>query len=617
MENYQTYIDNVNKIRNLSKVVIGESDNKDTIINKIQDNAKKAYEFKVWNDNFLNEFLYNKKTEDLTKEDVDTLVKFVNEVFNYSDSIDSGVAFKLFEKLLDYAKYTNDIDSYIKQLYNTGIALFYLDTKETDDSESLFKDRIASYFIEASSYLDNFKDFNSETRQYIIRSLGNKKIKLSRQTKEQVSNYYKMYDEAYSIMDSKEYRDIDPSLKWDYFKYGMNMDQLSILNYLRKHDDDEYVRNRVLEAAEFVYKRDIHDDETRLLNWRVDYFYHAALYHTGKITIKEMVDEIIRIIRSTDLNDFSMNGMNKNLTAKAYLLYYANLLDDKAKEEIVPLITNGIKDAYSYLDRLPGELYRHTVSEAVRELVDMQAEISNNDRVDMMNYLVAFHKPTYVHSLMVAALTKALTACVLMKKPEYLIGVLDTKTKEDVLSKTEEILDLAYNCGIYHDVGKNMCMSFININERKLIDEEFECIKTHTSQGYELLNKNDESDSYALAALYHHVYYDGTKGYPENLKPCPSFIKPIVDILTIADSTDAATDSIGRHYNKPKTLDALIEEFKQGSGTRYSPAIVDLFEDKTVRDYINNIITNERIIIYLNVYHKGRTYTVSSYLKEK
>ena len=56
----------------------------------------------------------------------------------------------------------------------------------------------------------------------------------------------------------------------------------------------------------------------------------------------------------------------------------------------------------------------------------------------------------------------------------------------------------------------------------------------------------------ALAALYHHCYYNGKGGYPNDVPSCPPEIKGIVDALSVADSLDAATDNIGRCYNLAK-----------------------------------------------------------------
>lgn len=613
MEDYEIYINNVKTIRNLSKVIIDDSDDKKAIINKIQDNAKKAFDLKTWNDNYLNDFLYSKNVEDLKEDDIYKLNELVNETFDYTNSLDAGVSFKIYQKLLEYAKYKNNDKEYIKYLYNSGISLYYLSSREIHGGGTLFANRISEYFTKGASYLDRFEEFDTETRAYIIRCLGNSKIGLERRTYKGVKKYYELSDYALSIITSPKYHQIDPNVNWNNFEYGMKMDQLTVLAYLRENDDKE-IANKVLEAATYVYNKQLNEDNTKYLNWRINYYYHAALYHAGKISLNELVNKLKGIVDNAKSDDTSLQGIYENLSAKAYLIYYANLLDKEDREKISDDLQRYIKDAYKYLDSLPGEYYRYSVTSGIRELVDIQAEVSEDEKTSMMNYLVAFHKPTYVHSLMVAKICEALTACVLMKCPERLIGVLDTTTKEEVLNKNDEMLRLAYNCGIYHDIGKNMCMSYININERKLIDEEFENIKTHTSSGYQILMKNKNNELYALAALYHHRFYNGEGGYP-TLDKCPSNIKPIVDILSVADSIDAATDSIGRHYKITKTLDDLIVEFEKLSGTRYAPYVIDLFKDDTVKKYINNIVVNERLLVYLNVYHKGKSFTISSFNK--
>lgn len=613
MEAYDTYIKNVLTIRNLSKVVIEDNDSKETIIDKIKENAAIAYDIKKWNDNFLDDFLYKKDSKDLNKEDIEKLTDFVYKLFNYQESIDISISYKIFEKLMEYYKYTNDVPNYIKYLYYAGTSLFYIDSKDNEKGQTEFQNKMGEYFKQGASFLDELDKYDVKTRAFIIRCLGNIKVDNKRKSKQDIKDYYQLFDKAMSIIKSNNLRNKYPDLDWDTFEYGMNMDQLSILDYLRNNKDGE-VANRVLEAATYIYNAQNRQNNSHYASWQVDYYYNVALYHAGKLSIIDLVNKIREIVNNADINDFSVNGINANLTLTGYLLFYVSLLDKDNKEILSKELNEDIKRSYKYLDRLPGDQYKYSVSQAIRELVSMQSMISDNDKTDMMNYLVAFHKPTYVHSLMVAKICEALTACVLMKCPENLIGVLDCRSKEDVLAKKEEIINLAYNCGIYHDVGKDMCMGYISINERDLIKEEFECIKTHTTLGYELLNKNKNNDNkyYAIAALYHHRYYNNLGGYPE-LVECPSFIKPIVDILSVADSIDASTDSIGRHYKKAKDLKELIEEFNEEKGSRYAPFVIDLFKDISVYNYINNIVLNERILVYLNVYHKGKSYTISTY----
>ena len=76
-----------------------------------------------------------------------------------------------------------------------------------------------------------------------------------------------------------------------------------------------------------------------------------------------------------------------------------------------------------------------------------------------------------------------------------------------------------------------------------------------------------------------------------------------MDVLSAADSLDAATDHIGRCYNRAKPFSALLEEFRAQCGTRYSPAVVALFDDSGFCRRLNEALDTERKKVYLQVYH--------------
>mgnify|MGYP000068510860 CR=1 FL=1 len=84
---------------------------------------------------------------------------------------------------------------------------------------------------------------------------------------------------------------------------------------------------------------------------------------------------------------------------------------------------------------------------------------------------------------------------------------------------------------------------------------------------------------------------------------CPQDIKGIVDVLTVADSLDAATDNIGRCYNLAKPFHTLLEELRAQSGTRYAPDVVALFRDETFCKVLAQKLDAERKKVYLHAYH--------------
>ena len=74
-------------------------------------------------------------------------------------------------------------------------------------------------------------------------------------------------------------------------------------------------------------------------------------------------------------------------------------------------------------------------------------------------------------------------------------------------------------------------------------------------------------------------------------------------VLTVADSLDAATDNIGRCYNRAKPLRTLVGELQAQSGTRYAPDVVALFRDETFCKVLAQKLDAERKKVYLHAYH--------------
>jgi HD-GYP domain-containing protein (c-di-GMP phosphodiesterase class II) len=104
-------------------------------------------------------------------------------------------------------------------------------------------------------------------------------------------------------------------------------------------------------------------------------------------------------------------------------------------------------------------------------------------------------------------------------------------------------------CGLMHDMGKMLIPDQILNKPGKLDADEMEIMRTHTTQGYELLRSSDNMYPGAIkTALMHHEMLNG-KGYPNRLnhRDIPLFAR----IVTIADIYDAMTSD--RVYQKGRT----------------------------------------------------------------
>lgn len=87
-----------------------------------------------------------------------------------------------------------------------------------------------------------------------------------------------------------------------------------------------------------------------------------------------------------------------------------------------------------------------------------------------------------------------------------------------------------------------------------------------------------------------------------NFNTFESPYKTIIDIVSIADSIDAATDAVGRSYSKKKTLSDLKAELIECAGTRYAPFVIDIFEDEDTQKDIEYLLDEGRKRLYSETY---------------
>ena len=186
------------------------------------------------------------------------------------------------------------------------------------------------------------------------------------------------------------------------------------------------------------------------------------------------------------------------------------------------------------------------------------------------------------------------------------MGVCDAKSAEEVQAKRDEILHFAYHAALCHDLGKISIIDTVFMYGRKLMDMEFDLIQTHPKTGYELMNRFASTRKYAEVALGHHKWYDNSRGYPADFDTRTSKVKTIIDLVLCTDCLDAATDSIGRSYQRGKQLSDFIGELREGSGTRYAPWLLELFADEAVKEDITYLLKEGRQQNYRNMYYMLR-----------
>ena len=146
------------------------------------------------------------------------------------------------------------------------------------------------------------------------------------------------------------------------------------------------------------------------------------------------------------------------------------------------------------------------------ELLRLQADRlkkSNTNIIEILGTVVEYRDfESGEHINRVKGYTRILAERLATEYPEYGLD--------------QEMIDVIVSASALHDVGKIAIPDNILLKPGKLTDEEFACMKTHTTRGGEILQniRNAWDDEYGEISYqicrHHHEKFDG-RGYPDGL----------------------------------------------------------------------------------------------------
>ncbi len=317
-------------------------------------------------------------------------------------------------------------------------------------------------------------------------------------------------------------------------------------------------------------------------------------YFAGKVDADEYRDGLVRLYHQFAKSRYDMHSVQMNLLIPTE--YLATLQNErnlsKAQKEqimefyesIIPYILGSMNiNAFNFLQ------------EYLVAFLNVYIELPGGTSYEVMGLhcMAALHPPTYVHSMEVAEISRCLAGHLIAENPKYFGKLLLTRGQKD------KMINLVYHSAICHDFGKIAMIDSIFMYGRNLLDREFDLIRLHGELGADMLSRHASTGDYIAVAREHHIWYNCAGGY---LLQNDKALSPISMIVTVADCIDAATDMIGRSYNRGKILDEVIVELQEGAGTRYSPEVVALLENPDVCNDIKAILTEGRQDNYEETY---------------
>ncbi len=162
---------------------------------------------------------------------------------------------------------------------------------------------------------------------------------------------------------------------------------------------------------------------------------------------------------------------------------------------------------------------------------------------------------------------------------EERVGNLAARIAEEMglVSDTQYGLKIA---GLVHDIGKISIPSEYLTKPTRLSKDEFNIIKTHAENGYEILKNIDFPWPIATVAYQHHERIDGS-GYPNGLKGDEIILE--AKILAVADVIESMATS--RPYRHALGLEQALSEVERNAGITFDADVVmhtlKIFKEKS------------------------------------
>ena len=613
-EKLNEYAQYISEIRRLSAVSIEDISDANDYSRELQDDYDKIGTIGHKTRNILSEYLFPiiRSSERLSKDVALVLQDFCNLLLNPSngDELDLLLLFEVSDRLLEELKELGLTNEYAAQL-NLHISVCYNIVNRTARLtgnrriNAFYRDEGLKAAEQAKELIqkENFEKLDNTGRTEVIRAVKFYSALYDTFFAEEETNAirYKILEDALDISEDSYFRTriTDYSWKKHMCKCLEHMGQLTERgnrwNISTKQCQEICKQldklKKLWESGDEEVRDCIHEAHYNLIMLRNEYF----AGHSDKESYQRALLDLYEKYGDTSYDMYSVQINLLVPTEYIATIDEANISPEEKDtlntiyNQIVFYVLNSVNmDAFNYLQEyLVGFL---------EEFIEIPGGMTFETMA--LQCLAALHPPTYVHSMQVADITTLLAGYIIKETPGEFVGILGCKSVEDVQKNKAELLDHAYHCGLCHDIGKLTEVDTIFTYGRALNSNEFDIIRMHTIMGKTFLEKYKSTGAYACAAESHHKWWDGTGGYPE----IDHKVDAISGILRIADCIDAATDSIGRSYNKGKSLEEILEEIISEAPGRFMPAAVRLLSKREIVGDLKYAITNGRMRNYKNTY---------------
>lgn len=519
---------------------------------------------------------------DAGEADLKELEEFSFQLFDARRELDIGLFCQIRQALLTLARQKKDRNAMIRELYWLGMGRNALSSKMvglplSDVAEYMTHMRLC--FAEAAAYLKYFDEIeDTETQGYIIRARANMSLGQFSSPGEKIQ----LVRHTLEILQDTDYQKAAPDLPWERFLYLTHQNMTSSISHSRESPMSPEDIASIMESAYIVYTRRFQEAKTQGSQppAKSAFGYYTIEFYCGLYGLDAMLQKLEELLDAADPADYSADGMYSMISLLAFYSQYLSQYPDR-----IPPRTEYIQSLYrrmlDYADAYPRELSGDSLFLYLRQLcftfIETDGGLSYGEF--LLRLMPRFAPEIYRHSHIVGEAAKALCAAIMDDDPSYFDDIDFIRIVSDPVEKRQAVLEYAMNCGIFHDVGKISVIELYNRTARQWFENEYEMAHLHTLAGRILLEPRPSTSRYAPAALGHHAWYDGTRGYPSSYKrlECPE--RQMVDIIGLVDWLETVVNSAHMYDRPALAFEEAVRGAAELEGTRFSPLLTARLRD--------------------------------------
>ncbi|MCI8281175.1 MAG: hypothetical protein HFI76_05675 [Lachnospiraceae bacterium] len=539
------------------------------------------------------------------EEELKGLEEFAGCLLDTNEELDVGLFCQIHRALLSLARQTKDRNGMIRELYWLGIGYYHWCNKliglKPEESEA-YTTQMRLCFTEAAAYLKYFDEIeDAETRGYILRSRANMALGNFKVPGEKI----RMVKRSLEIIQDAEYQKIEPSLPWERYVYMIHQQMASSISYTKEESMTPQDVADIMDSVYIVYERQLQEaaEKKTRPSIRVQFSYYAIEYYCGLDTLNGLLTKMERLMDQTDPEDFSWDNMYGMISLPAFYSQFLEQYPEKMPER-TEYLESIYRKVLDYLGSFPREAEKEMMFFYLRQLscTFLETEQGTSYKEFLMKLQMRFAPVIYVHSWVVGKAAVEFCRIIMEEEPDFFDDIDHIRGLSQREEKEKAVLVYAMECGMLHDTGK---MDFVNLyakTVRQWFEEEYELAHLHTISGEAYLAARSSTADYAAVALGHHLWYDGSLGYPKTYHRLECQYRQMVDVIGLVDWLDNVTNANFFHTGVEKNFKEAVGEAIDLEGRRFSPLLTARLREKKVAERLEKAFVEGRREAYRRLY---------------